>query len=259
MKKFTLFVVFAVCSLYIAAQCKSPTIVHEGGVVSVTGYLQYEGYPCFESDCPDCMVQALYNQQVHYYLTGNEFELPEEMRYRLVKIAIRGKEINDGHVDWLSVEDWSLSDEPITTNLFTQGSVVDADKAGLENIQVIVSTEDESISDTVYAGSNGLFEVRSQNVPYPIQPMKVTAKDPSGNYQTQTVIVSQYTYECGVDLVPEISTAESEPIVIVMLTAASALDKSFLPQIQAKTIRDGQLYIEREGKVYTVTGQELTH
>ena len=232
-------------------------------VEDLTGLLAWDSYPCYSNeDCPDCMTYVLLTAGKTYYLTGekaDEMTIPEGAE--LQKVVVSGTIGNNGYYDWLEVEDFRLSEEPITTNIITYGCVEDENGNHLTDIQIIVHSEDESVRDTVYTQTDGRFCSTIYGIIYPVQSMKVTAVDPKGQFKSQT-ITTTYMYECGVDFNPENDTAfppndikfvleqKDEKAAIQTLSDAS-------PILNKKYLIDGQLYLINNGKIYTVTGQSV--
>ena len=232
-------------------------------VEDLTGLLAWDSYPCYSNeDCPDCMTYVLRTTGKTYYLTGekaDEMTIPEGAE--LQKVVVSGTIGNNGHYDWLEVEDFRLSEEPITTNIITYGCVEDENGNHLTDIQIIVHSEDESVRDTVYTQTDGRFCSTIYGIIYPVLSMKVTAVDPKGQFKSQT-ITTTYMYECDVDFNPENDTAFPPNDIKIVLEqkdekAAIQTLSDASPILNKKYLIDGQFYLINNGKIYTVTGQSV--
>ena len=206
------------------AQCLVPSTEQEGPYVEeLTGLLCLDAYPCpYNEICPSCLTVVLRSKEKKYYLTGpvaESIDVPTDWQY--VKVVVSGitgyTELgNNEYYNWLTVEKWSYSEEPVTTNIQTYGYVEDESGTRLEGIGVIVHTTDWTVSDTVYSQAQGMFISSIKGIAYPVNSMEVTVSDITGKFKEQTKSTT-YTYECGVDFNPETNTASnSEELLFVL-------------------------------------------
>lgn len=206
------------------AQCLVPSTEQEGPYVEeLTGLLCLDAYPCpYNENCPACLTVVLRSKEKKYYLTGpvaESIDVPTDGQY--VKVVVSGitgnTELgNNEYYNWLTVEKWSYSEEPVTTNIQTYGYVEDESGTRLEGIGVIVHTTDWTVSDTVYSQAQGMFISSIKGIAYPVNSMEVTVSDITGKFKEQTKSTT-YTYECGVDFNPETNTASnSEELLFVL-------------------------------------------
>ena len=253
------FVLTTFC-ISISAQCLVPANGKEDSNVNLTGFIGYEGYPCFsEEACPDCITMVLNVNRKIYYLTGETIDLPEDLRYsNVVKVDVRGTIGSNEHYDWLRVDEWKLSEEPITTNIITMGYVVDEDNVPLSDIQVIVHSEDGVTRDTVYSQTDGEYVSCIKKIPYPVSVMYVTAIDTTGHYLSHTGMVEGYTYDCGVGFNPEADTASNmEPLMLIMKKITDALEQTATYQDGIKKMSPDGIITMPDGRRFSILGVEL--
>lgn len=89
-----------------------------------------------------------------------------------------------------------------TTAIHTHGIVENQDGDLLQGIVIITEIEGFERIDTTYTSETGEFFSTVKKIPYPIPTITITAIDPLGVYQMQSM-TPHYMYECGTDFVPE--------------------------------------------------------